>query len=191
MKRQNLMWSDTSITLMDALKQEPTLLDEMVLSNSLRTIKFRAMFKAVYGTKSIAGETIELFKIYITNTFNEYREYYEEKLDVYEKELNYDNGIVIHREHSDDGSSSASMGNSTSNENYDLPNKTTEGEYITDKSKGTSKTNSNDSYEKDIVEDVTGGVNVVEQRDKMLDYIRSIYKEFVDRFWDCFSVVYA
>lgn len=191
MKIQNLMWSDTSITLIDALKQEPTLLDEMSLSTPLRTIKFKMMFKSVYGTKSIAGETIELFKIYITNTFNRYKDYYEEKLDVYEKELEYDNGIVIHREHSDDGSSTGAIVSTGSSENIDLPNQTTTGEYITDKTKTSNGSNTSDSYNKDIEENITGGVNVVEQRDKMLDYIRSIYEEFVDRFWDCFSVIYA
>ena len=185
------MWTDTSITLIDALKQEPTLLDEMSLSTPLRTIKFKMMFKSVYGTKSIAGETIELFKIYITNTFNRYKDYYEEKLDVYEKELDYDDGIVIHRKHSDDGSSTGAIISSGSTENIDLPNKTTTGEYITDKTNTSNGSNTSDTYNKDIEENITGGVNVVEQRDKMLDYIRSIYEEFVDRFWDCFSVVYA
>lgn len=188
---QKMLWTATSITLLDALKVEPTLLDDLDFGNEARTEKFKKIFKARYNTKSIAGETIELFKIYIDDTFSQYVDYYNELLDIYEEELNYNDGIKVTRTHIDTGDSQDTNNSSSENRIIDLPNSSTTGEYDTQKTKNETNAGLHNEYSKNIEETVTGGVNVVEQRKKALEFIRNIYLEFADKFKDCFAFVYA
>lgn len=191
MQKTKMLWTMTSITLLDALKIEPTLLDDFDFGNANRNEKFNKIFKAMYNTKSLAGETIELFKIYIDDTFNEFVDYYNELLDIYETQLNYSDGIKATRIHRDTGDSQDTANFSNENKVIDLPNSTTEGEYITEKTKNTNNSGLHNEYSKTISESITGGVNVIDQREKMLKYIRSLYIEFAEKFKDCFAFVYA
>lgn len=191
MQQTKMLWTMTSITLLDALKIEPTLLDDFDFGDNNRNAKFNKIFKAMYNTKSLAGETIELFKIYIDDTFNEFVDYYNELLDIYETQLNYSDGIKATRIHRDTGDSQDTANSSNENKVIDLPNSTTEGEYITEKTKNTSNSGLHNEYSKTISESITGGVNVIDQREKMLKYIRSLYIEFAEKFKDCFAFVYA
>ena len=299
MNRFHFEYTYTSITLRDALKLDPTILNNLQMSTQERTTKLHNTFKAYYNSKSIAGETIELFKLWISDKFNVYKDYYEQLLDEYEKAINLDAGIVTTRtqvhtgtneeegtSHDtgsvvddasttdtatgsengtivddsttaktgtsedtgqivDDTSATESTSGSDSKtlaktvnetgtldehndtDNIDLPNRTTAGEYVSSRTKniidndttkaltdnttesGTntgSKTNTYDntrditnnntyskdgSYEKNITDTFQGGVNVIEQRTKALEYIRNIYLDFVRQFQDCFACIYA
>lgn len=188
---QKMLWTATSITLLDALKVEPTLLDDLDFGNEARTEKFNKIFKARYNTKSIAGETIELFKIYIDDTFNQYVDYYNELLDIYEEQLNYNDGIKATRIHRDTGDSQDTNNSHSENRIIDLPNSSTTGEYDSQKTKNETNSGLHNEYSKTISETVTGGVNVVDQRKKALEFIRNLYLEFADKFKDCFAFVYA
>ena len=191
METSKMLWTVTSITLLDALKVDPTLLDDFDFGDTSRNTKFNKIFKARYNTKSIAGETIELFKIYINDTFNQYVDYYNELLDIYETQLNYQDGIKTTRIHRDSGDSQDNVNSSSENRVIDLPNASTEGEYDTEKTKNTTSSGLHNEYSKTISETLTGGVNVVDQRKKTLEYIRNLYLEFADKFKDCFAFVYA
>lgn len=184
-------YSYTSITLRDALKLNPDLLENLTLSTTNRTKLFQDMFKAYYNSKSIAGETVELFKLWIEDTFNVHKDYYENILNEYEKELNLDEGFVLTREHTDNGSSSGSVSSNSNTDNIDLPNKPTANEYVSDRVKNNASSNNSDTYNKNVVETVTGNVNTLEQREKALKFIRNYYLEFVKKFDDCFAHVYA
>lgn len=112
MNRFHFEYSYTSLTLRDVLKIEPTLLDDLTMSTTDRTTKFKNMFKAYYNSKSIAGETIELFKLWIGDKFNAYKDYYEELLTVYEKTIELDDGVVTTITHNDTGSNTEGGTNS-------------------------------------------------------------------------------
>lgn len=263
MNRFHFEYSYTSLTLRDVLKIEPTLLDDLTMSTTDRTNKFRNMFKAYYNSKSIAGETIELFKLWIGDKFNAYKDYYEELLTEYEKAIALDDGVVTTITHNDVGSNSeegtnsgtSSRNDSSTNDetgtnsqtgsgtdtksetrgvetdnntdNIDLPNSPTSGEYVstrvknhvdTDETNSATSTNSESitgsyskgneysnessidnsgeynkegSYSKTITETRKGGVNVIEQREKALAYIRNLYLDFVKKFEDCFACIYG
>ena len=263
MNRLHYEYSYSSLTLRDVLKIEPTVLDNLSMSTSDRTIKFKNMFKAYYNSKSIAGETIELFKLWIEDKFNAYKDYYEDMLTVYEKEIALDDGIVTTITHTDVGSNTEEGTNSDTSsrtdassndesgttsetdtlsesvvttknidtqndtDNIELPNRTTAGEYVSSRIKNSVDTDETDnvadnktetksgsyqkgndysnessidnsgeynkegSYSKNISELRKGDVNVIEQREKALKYIRNLYLEFVKKFEDCFSCIYG
>lgn len=263
MNKINFEYSYSSLTLRDVLKIEPTLLDDLTMSTEDRTNKFKNMFKAYYNSKSIAGETIELFKLWIGDTFNIYKDYYENLITEYEKTIALDDGIVTTIIHTDVGSNTeegtnsdtSSRNDSSTNDesgtntqtgsgtdstsgtrgvetddntdNIDLPNSSSTGEYVSSRIKNhvdtdetTSSTttksesisgsykkgneysnessidnsgeyNKEGSYTKSITESRKGGVNVIEQREKALAYIRNLYLEFVKKFEDCFSCIYG
>ena len=184
-------YSYTSITLRDALKLNPDLLENLTLSTTNRTKLFQDMFKAYYNSKSIAGETVELSKLWIEDTFNVHKDYYENILNEYEKELDLDEVFVLTREHRDNGSSSGTASSNSNTDNIDLPNKPTTNEYVSDRVKNNASSNNSDSYNKYLKETVSGNVNTLEQREKALKFIRNYYLEFVKKFDDCFAHVYA
>lgn len=189
--QRNQMWTATSITLLDALEFEPTLLEHFDFGNETRNTMFKKVFVGRYGTKSIAGETVQLFKTYIDTTFDEFVDYYNSVLDVYEKELNYDEGIKITRKHVDNGSGEDTSNSGSTDTYIDLPNRPTQNEYASNKTNRNGNASSSNSYEKEINETVTGGVNVVEQREKAIKFLRNIYLEFANKFEDCFACIYA
>ena len=201
-----MLYSYASITLRDALIEDETLLDNLQMSTSDRTQSFVKQFKAMYNTKSIGAETIPLFKIWIENKFQEVLPYYEDLLTVYEKELDYDSGINIHtvindssivESQNDNSNTTVDVGNGKQDE-YDLPNRNSIG-YLTkeNKSEGSMTHNSIDNRhttegsQGNKISDTTGNVNVVEQREKALKYIRNIYNQMCMEFKDCFSLIYA
>ena len=201
------MYSYTTMTLRDIIKSNPDLLDNLILSTTDRTNNFKDMFIAMYNNKSIGAETVTLFQYWIEDKFNEIKRYYEGKLDVYEKELDGDLGIAINRvkqeaNHSriDNSSDLSHQENSTENTtNYDLPRTTNATASPTTKIEvigNTNGTNYNTSASEGngtnaVNESITGDVNVIEQRDKWLSFIRDIYRDMCKEFKDCFALIYA
>lgn len=185
------LWTKTSITLLEALQYNPDLLEHFDFNNANRTSMFKKIFTAHYNTKSIAGETVELFKVYIDNKFDEFVDYYNEMLNIYERELSYDDGIVVTREHVDEGDGSDSSESDSTDRFVDLPNRSTEGEYDSQRTIRNGNSSNSNEYHKEINETVKGGVNVIEQREKALKFVRNIYLEFANKFEDCFACIYA
>lgn len=191
MNRINYMYSYTTMTLMDALKLEPTLLDNLVMDNADRTQKFKDEFIAVYNTKSIGAETISLFRVWVENKFNEVKRYYNSRLDIYEKELDGDDGIIATRVVDENIEGSGGSSNDATNSLIDLPRSDTTLERVTNKNVNDSDSSYSDSRERDVTETYTGNVNVIEQREKWLKFVRDIYRDMCNEFSDCFSLIYA
>lgn len=201
-----MLYSFGTLTLHDVLLIEPTLFENMEMSSSDRTEKFINQFKAKYNTKSIGAETIPLFKMWIENKFNEILPYYEDLLTTYEKEIDFEDGIKMHREVNDSNINETTNDNSNTTVNtsddtgksYDLPNKQSVG-YLTKQGElsNYSTHNSIDNrheqqgFEGNKIEDVKGNVNVIDQREKALKYIRNIYDRMCEEFKDCFALIYA
>ena len=64
-------YSYSSITLRDAIVQEPILLDEFVLETTDQTNMFKEIFRAKWDLYDIGGETIEIFKAFICDMFDD------------------------------------------------------------------------------------------------------------------------
>lgn len=192
-------------TLMQALVDNPSLLSNFELSTTERTTTFIDMFKACYNTKRLCTTDVNLFKQYITDTFNKFYKLYEDKLNVYERELNGDNGETVTRTLLDIGSKSNSVTTNTNSSqdasntytDYDIPRSSTIGNPTTKKTEsididttgfaGTVETGSNN---KNITENINGNVNVVKQRELWLKFVQNLYLKFADEFKDCFLRVY-
>lgn len=179
-----------SITLYDAIKYDATLLDGFNFTNPAYTEEFKNHFINRFGIYEIGVETIELFKVYITNRFNLNKEYFEKLLDKYYEELNETDGYYHFEEHT---ISKNGSGNSTANsnlQNIDLPNKVTNKEYVTSKNNSNNTDNYTTNDNETFNETRKGGVNVIDQRERILKYIRNIFLELVEKFKDCFCLLY-
>lgn len=201
------MYSYTTQTLRNVLENNPDLLDNLVMSTTDRTNNFKDMFKAVYNEKSIGAETVNLFRLWIEDKFNEVKRFYEQKLDIYERELNGDDGKKISRSLAEMNNAQTATTNgltSATNDtinttNYDLPRTSNPTEKPTTKqtmseaiqNTQNSTINSSGNGSKSVTETITGDVNIIEQREKWLSYIRDIYRDMCKEFKDCFAIIYA
>lgn len=168
-------YSYSSITLRDAIKEEPQLLEAFVLNTQEQTTKFIDIFRAKWDMYDIGGETIELFKIFITNRFIVKKDYYQELIDEYETQFNYLDGrktVTTYREDAN-----------TDSTDYDLPRKTG--------ATGTATAKTNVDGELEWTRTLTGDVDVLEQKSKYMKFIRNLYEQFADEFKDCFSLIYG
>ena len=86
------MYAKYTTCLYNVLEDYPNLLDNLVMSTTERTQKFKEMFIAKWFNFEIGLETIGLFKIYIENRFKTKLDYYEQKLTAYETEINFLDG---------------------------------------------------------------------------------------------------
>lgn len=187
-----------TMTLHDALKCDPEMLDFISLRTPEQTTKFTEMFKARWDIYEIGGETIELSKRFFANRFNQYKEYYQELIDDYENRINYLNGVIVTETHSENYSADGSIGktdSATRNNTYtDLPNRTTVNNYATNKDETSESIVTSQTYEdahdKTLTISRNGDVNILDQKIKYQKYLRNVYLEFAERFKDCFALIY-
>ena len=168
-----------TIVFNNLLELDPNFIwEDLQLDTNEHTQKFKDMFIARWGLYEIGGETIPQFKEFIRHRFNEYVNYYIEKINAYDTEIDMLDGIVeTYTEQNNDTASNNSQ-------LIDLPNKQTSKEYITSKTKDET---TNERF-KNIRR--RGGVNVINLKKDYLKLIQDIYKEFVDKFDTCFIQIF-
>ena len=183
-----------TIQFRDVLELYPTLLDELQFTNEDDTTKFIKMLKNKWFIYEIGGETIEEFKTYLTTTFNEYIEYYEEMLNAYKTEINMLDGIKTSITYDETKQQDTSLDNSGTSEDktFGLPNKTTSTDYLTERGtiNNTARETFSDTTTKNHSIQRTGGVNVIELKREYMNLIRNLYSEFADKFQKCFITLY-
>ena len=192
-------YSYCTMTLKDVLKIDEDFLDFLQLSTTIQTNTLLNMFKARWDIYEIGGETLEFSKRLLKDKFDTIKDYYQNLINTYEQELLYDDGIksVVQFDTSDRASNQRSGSDSYQSENQkiDLPNRTTTGEYISNKDKDNGSTTYGKREEfidvKDHTTTTTGNVNVVEQREKYLKYLRNIYLDMVNEFRPCFAMIFG
>lgn len=81
------LYTRFTITLHDALLKNPTLLDNLTLSTTERTEKFKSMLISRWAYYEISGETIPVFKFLIENRFGQLKDWYEELITAYETKI--------------------------------------------------------------------------------------------------------
>lgn len=207
-----------TICFKDAVEIAPDIMNVIVMSTESRTSSLRDMLHAVYDIKEISGETIPEFKVFLQTKFNQYKQYYEELLDVYESQINWQGGEILNIEDNTTNNRSkvytpraayrsedwAQPGVTTITTNYDLPRSASTENHPTSKTvtnpmgesrsthytqgiEGTDTTADNDSG---TLSRESTRVNLVEQKKKMMNMLRNIYKEFADKFNACFLDLY-
>ena len=188
----------STMTLHDALIIDNTLLNFISLKTTEQTNKMKEIFLARWDIYEIGGETIPLFKRFLTNNFNKHKDYYQELIDDYENKINYLDGITstegVSYTDSSNGSVSKARIGTENIDVIDLPNKQTTNNYVSQKnntSESISETNTyDDSKAGNKIITRNGDVNILEQKIKYQKYLRNIYLEFAERFKDCFVMIY-
>lgn len=188
----------STMTLHDALIIDENLLDFVTLSTSEQINKFKEMFVARWDIYEIGGETLALTKRFFKNKFDVYKDYYQELINDYDNKINYLDGIIhsetVSYSENRDISDTGNVINTENLENIDLPNKQTQQNYVTSKvndTKGTSvDTHKDDDKFGNTLISRNGDVNILEQKIKYQNYLRNIYLEFVERFKNCFVLIY-
>lgn len=187
------------LTLREVIVQVPTLFEHIQMSTAAKTDAFISEFTAMYNNKYICTYNLEQFKLFIEDKFSEIKRLYERKLEVYDLELNGNDGKKIVRElHELNGSSisnSTTSRDDSESTHYDLPRSTNATATPTTKDSGFIATNGHSSSSgngnRDVTETITGDVNVIDQRKKWLDYVRDIYRDMCKEFKDCFAIIYC
>ena len=157
------------------------------------------MLKAVYNYYEI-GDCDEMFN-FLSDTFTEYYRYYSEVINNYQKEYDYalNNKRKVSRVDNLNigGSVNTKDSRAGSNTEYQLPNKVIDESYRSTPSNIVdTKDNSNQDKEfnTDTVRqsDTTTEFNneFIDLKNKYMNQIRNVYREFAMKFKECFYQVY-
>lgn len=217
----NMAYAKYTIVFDDVLDIEPTLLDNLTLDTEEHTAKFKTALVSRWGLYEIGGETIPQFKSFLEHRFNLVKDYYIEKLNAYETQINMLDGakvvtttnVVEENTTNTTGSSETTTDNeahdhiTSTNNTYDLPRKqVNEGDgYLT--SKTTDDRQDDSDYNTKVVgttqndgtahntstgtTTTTGGINVIQLKKDYLDLLRNVYEEFANEFKTCFCLIYG
>ena len=186
------------MTFDEVFVEDPNIFQNFIFTHLEQKIKFMAMFTARWGIYDVAGSSIEEFKKFIYKKYLTLIDYYQELINDYEQKITYLNGIVSSETHTreyDGNGSVTKNGSGTDNSTYsELPNKTTAGTYPTNKREDSNSYNDLSSYVDARDETITitknGDVNILDQKIKYQKYLRNVYLEFVNKFDECFILVY-
>lgn len=182
----NLLYAKYTITLYDLLELEPTFLDFMQLDCEEHTNKFKEIFSSKWGMYEIGGETPQQFKIFLLQDFKLHKDYYIEKINMYEKDFKLTEGVVSTLNSQNTNNKTGNV--STNETQYGLPNKETSNRYPTSKSENSNTRNllENDNF----TQTIKGQLPTYEIKERALATIRNIYEEFAERFKECFILLY-
>lgn len=183
-----------TITLHDALLKEPTLLDNLTLSTTERTDKFKNFFISKWFNYEISGETIPMFKALIENRFNTLKDYYEELITAYEIKIDMLDGkmVTITRDDTKNDTFNRNVNLNGENKIYDLPRTSVTENKPTQKSDIVNSNVEDSTTNKTLKQTISkkGGVNVIDLKRDYMKLIRNVYIDFVTNFDTCFIDLY-
>lgn len=154
------------------------------------------MLYSVYEYYEV-GDDNEMFQ-FMYDTFCEYSTYYKEVIDNYTKEYNYalNNKRVVTKQDALNISGNNSISGSGSNTDYELPNKVIpENQYrntptsINDTENSSSKTYQN-ATSRTSTNTTEFNNEFIDLKNKYMNQIRNVYREFAMKFKDCFYQIY-
>ena len=183
-----------TITLHDTLLKEPTLLDNLTLSTTERTDKFKNFFISKWFNYEISGETIPMFKALIENRFNTLKDYYEELITAYEIKIDMLDGkmVTITRDDTKNDTFNRNVNLNGENKIYDLPRTSVAENKPTQKSDIVNSNVEDSTTNKTLKQTISkkGGVNVIDLKRDYMKLIRNVYIDFVTNFDTCFIDLY-
>lgn len=143
------------------------------------------------------GDDDEMFQ-FMYDTFCEYSTYYKEIIDNYSKEYQYElnNKRVVSKSDALNISGNNTTSGTGSNTDYELPNKVIpENQYrntptsITDNENSSSKTYQN-ATSRTSTYTTEFNNEFIDLKNKYMNQIRNVYREFAMKFKDCFYQIY-
>lgn len=163
-----------TITLYDTLKQVPNFFDFIDFIDEEHTNQLINSIRSMWDIYEIAGESISEQLKYMTDTYNEYKSYYAEKINEYDKKLEWTEYDHVTTE----GTSGSKSIHS------DLPNKQIDPDdyfaYPTDTDKGDSESSTT----------TTDKSKLIYLRKQYINQIKDYYREFALRFANDFIHMY-
>lgn len=198
----NNMYAKYTETFYDFLKDNPNFLDDIIqLSTSERSQKLKEALTSEFNLYEIGGETEKVFEIMFTDTFKQWKDYYEERITAYEKQYDYTEGnkrrtiksSTINTEGSQDGNGSSN----SKNTEIELPNKQVTQSYEGYPNAITKDENSDEQHreyenETTLDDEVTTIFDdeFLDLKRKYMEQLRNIYLEFAKKFKECFILIY-
>lgn len=168
--------------------------DNIVLSTTERSSMLKDAIRAMWGVWEIGGETIGEFEEFMLETLNEHRHYYEQMLDGYDREYDYETGLSDITT-SATTSEADSTGTSTTAEkgiHVDLPNKQIDAEdiykYPDSGDSNDTNTNTTDNTTSKTTGEIkrTYNARYLDLKRAYLNQVRDLYREYAERFSECF-----
>lgn len=159
------------------------------------------MLYGIYSWYEIGDENPLVMLMFMENVINEYIDYYDEVIGNYKKEYDYalNNKRVITKNDKLNMVGNTNIVNDTKDKQteYQLPNKVIDDSYRSTPSNiiDTDSVNNNDkNYTNDTSRDsvTTTEFNneFIDLKNKYMNQIRNVYREFAMKFKDCFYQVY-
>ena len=196
------MYAKYTETFHDFLILNPLFLGMTIrMSSEERIEKLKNALISEYNLYEIGGETEEMFMIMFADTFNQWVDYYEERITAYEKQYDY---TISNRRRtiksSTIGTSGSQDGTDSSDNKHtdiELPNKQVsldyEG-YPNAINKDVSSGSNHREYENETnLDDTVTTIfddEFLDLKNKYLAQLRNIYLEFAKKFKECFILIY-
>lgn len=198
----NNMYAKYTETFHDFLVLNPLFLGMTIrMSTEERIEKLKNALISEYNLYEIGGETEEMFMIMFADVFNQWKDYYEERISAYEKQYDYTVGNRRRTiKSSTIGTSGSQDGNESSNNKHtdiELPNKVVSQDYEgypNAINKDVASGNNHREYENEtnLDDEVTTIFDdeFLDLKNKYLAQLRNIYLEFAKKFKECFILIY-
>lgn len=194
-------WFGTWLSTEDETRDqvyEDDLIEDLgaIISDSSIVNKLVNELRHLYRYWEICDEDNDVFLTLLKDKILSYKDYYLEMLTTYQTQINFLDGrkTTISSYGSSNASNTGSSTSSTTNQDYLLPNKTINSgkgnlSQQNENSNMSGSTNTGNSSYADT-KTVTGDVDVVEAKQKMLKLIRNLYYEWAKKCEDCFMGIF-
>ena len=198
----NNMYAKYTETFHDFLIANPSFLGSTItMSSTIRTDKLKNALVSEFNLYEIGGETEEMFMTMFADVFNQWKDYYEERITAYEKQYDYTTGNRRRTvKQSTIGTEGTQDGNESSNNKHtdiELPNKVVSEDYEgypNAINKDVASGNNHREYENEtnLNDEVTTYFDdeFLDLKNKYLAQLRNIYLEFAKKFKECFILIY-
>ena len=196
------MYAKFTETFHDFLKEYPSFLTDIIkMSSEVREEKLKNALISEFNLYEIGGETEEMFAIMFEDTFNQWKDYYEERITAYEKQYDYTLGnrrrTLKKSSITTEGSQQGSSVSDSKHIDIELPNKQVSSSYEgypNAISKDTNNDQNQRTYdnETNLDDEVTTIFDdeFLDIKKKYLEQLRNIYLEFARKFKECFILIY-
>ena len=198
----NNMYSKYTETFHDFLKDYPSFLKDIIkMSSEVREEKLKNALISEFNLYEIGGETEEMFGIMFEDTFNQWKDYYEERITAYEKQYDYTLGnrrrTLKKSSITTEGSQQGSSVSDSKHTDIELPNKEVSSSYegypnAISKDNNSDKNQRTYDNETNLDDEVTTIFDdeFLDLKRKYLEQLRNIYLEFARKFKECFILIY-
>ena len=198
----NNMYAKYTETFHDFLKDYPSFLNDIIkMSSEVREEKLKNALISEFNLYEIGGETGEMFGIMFKDTFNQWKDYYEERITAYEKQYDYTVGnrrrTLKKSSITTEGSQQGSSVSDSKHTDIELPNKEVSSSYegypnAISKDNNSDKNQRTYDNETNLDDEVTTIFDdeFLDLKRKYLEQLRNIYLEFARKFKECFILIY-